>query len=83
MYNDTLCQLCMEDTSAKQNKVSVIEICVIWCFLCELSLLPPKLDFQGKMAGRIIPPDLSPLSVKILNRDGDRLERKKVASIRL
>lgn len=46
--------------------------------------LPPKLNFQGKAAGRIIPPDLSPWSVKALNMDGGRLgERKKVASVRL
>lgn len=46
--------------------------------------LPPKLNFQGKAVGRIIPPDLSPQSVKTLNTDGGRLEeRKKVASVRL
>ena len=77
----------LEDTSAKQNKESIIEIFMITgaSFINSLSLpSPPKLDFQGKAAGRIIPPDLSPQSVKTLNMDGGRLgERKKVASVRL
>lgn len=70
--------------SAKQNKESIIEICMITgaSSMNSLSLsLPPKLDFQGKAAGRIIPADLSPQFVKTLNMDGGRLrERKHPAS---
>jgi len=53
-----LYQLYLEDTSAKQNKASVIDICMITGASSMNSLflsLPPKLYFQGKASVSITP----------------------------
>lgn len=76
--NKTLNQLCTADISAKQNKKSTAEICMISdaSSMTYLSL-QPELDFQAKGADRIIPPDLSPQTAKTLNMGGGRLEERK------